>query len=84
MAWCSSATAAERARAAARVRDRLKAEGYESLFLERRPVRRAEDDPVWARLEDQLGWYDRKSGRCQRKFKGVKAAHARTLSLCDG
>ena len=25
------------------------------------------------RLEDQIGWYDRKSGRAQKLFKGLKA-----------
>lgn len=28
----------------------------------------------WERLEDQLGWYDRKSLACQRLFKRTKAA----------
>ena len=27
---------------------------------------------TWARLEDQLRWYDRKSVAAQRKYKGVK------------
>jgi hypothetical protein len=31
------------------------------------------DDPTFARLEDQIGWYDRKSGENQRRFKAVKA-----------
>lgn len=26
--------------------------------------------PAWARLEDQLGWYDHKSTCCQRWYKG--------------
>lgn len=28
--------------------------------------------PAWARLEDQLNWYDRKSTHCQRWYKGLK------------
>lgn len=28
--------------------------------------------PAGARIEDQLGWYDRKSVLAQRKYKGVK------------
>lgn len=28
--------------------------------------------PAWARLEDQLGWYDRKSTHCQNWYKGLK------------
>ncbi len=28
--------------------------------------------PAWARLEDQLGWYDDKSTHCQRWYKGLK------------
>jgi hypothetical protein len=31
-------------------------------------------DPTWARLEDQLGWYDRKSQSAQHAFKSVKVA----------
>ena len=31
-------------------------------------------DPVWERLEDQLGWYDRKSLACQRYYKRAKTA----------
>jgi Protein of unknown function (DUF4231) len=31
-------------------------------------------DPTWARLEDQLGWYDRKSLAAQHAFKRVKVA----------
>jgi hypothetical protein len=30
------------------------------------------DDPTWARLEDQIGWYDRKSGINQRRYKWFK------------
>jgi hypothetical protein len=31
-------------------------------------------DPTWARLEDQLDWYDRKSQGAQRAYKRVKIA----------
>jgi len=30
--------------------------------------------PAWVRLEDQLGWYDKKSGEKQRRYKQIKAA----------
>ena len=30
------------------------------------------DDPTWIRLEDQIGWYDRKSGENQRLYKWLK------------
>src|SRR2546423_2252445 len=30
------------------------------------------DDPVWERLEDQIAWYDDRSGRNQRMFKRLK------------
>ena len=29
-------------------------------------------DPTWERLEDQIGWYDRKSGDNQRLYKWLK------------
>src|SRR5208282_619517 len=32
----------------------------------------AADDPTWERLEDQLGWYDHKSGVNQRRYKWLK------------
>lgn len=32
----------------------------------------AENHPAWLRLEDQLGWYDRKSKRAQRWYKWLK------------
>jgi hypothetical protein len=32
----------------------------------------APDDPTWERLEDQIGWYDRKSGTNQRWYKRLK------------
>ena len=30
------------------------------------------DDPIFARLEDQIDWYDRKSRSAQRTFKRIK------------
>jgi hypothetical protein len=30
--------------------------------------------PAWARLEDQIGWYDRQSGRAQHWFKRLKVS----------
>lgn len=30
-------------------------------------------DPAWVRLEDQLGWYDRKSQSFQRMYKRTKS-----------
>ena len=32
----------------------------------------AAEDPTWERLEDQIGWYDRKSGDNQRRYKWLK------------
>ena len=32
----------------------------------------AVEDPTWKRLEDQLGWYDRKSRDNQRRYKWLK------------
>src|SRR3954451_4273862 len=46
-------------------------------------------DPTWARLEDQLGWYDRKSMSCQAAYKRTKlaqlvvAAAVPVLALAD-
>jgi hypothetical protein len=36
------------------------------------PVGDGSQHPAWARLEDQLGWYDRKSRSAQRNFKRLK------------
>jgi Protein of unknown function (DUF4231) len=36
--------------------------------------------PTWARLEDQLAWYDRKSGEAQRWFKLLKIAQIVTAA----
>jgi hypothetical protein len=30
--------------------------------------------PAWSRLEDQIGWYDRQSGRAQHWFKRLKVS----------
>jgi hypothetical protein len=30
--------------------------------------------PAWARLEDQIGWYDKSSNSCQLKYKVLKTA----------
>ena len=30
------------------------------------------EDPTWERLEDQIRWYDRKSGESQRRYKWLK------------
>jgi hypothetical protein len=30
------------------------------------------EDPTWARLEDQIGWYDQRSGDNQRRYKLLK------------
>ncbi|NEB01486.1 DUF4231 domain-containing protein [Streptomyces sp. SID13726] len=38
-------------------------------------------DVTWERLQDQLGWFDRKSGSAQRSFKRLKMA---TLILAAG
>ncbi|HZA30650.1 MAG TPA: DUF4231 domain-containing protein [Propionibacteriaceae bacterium] len=32
----------------------------------------AAEDPTWERLEDQLGWYDRRSRDNQRRYKWLK------------
>ncbi len=38
-----------------------------------RPLERSQSgDPTWERLEDQIDWYDRKSGQAQRWYKRVK------------
>jgi hypothetical protein len=44
-------------------------------------------DPTWDRLEDQIGWYDRKSGNDQRRYKRLKLlelAVAATLPVVAG
>lgn len=48
-----------------------------------------EADHTWARLEDQLGWYDSKSMSCQRAYRRTKlgqlvvAAAVPVLALAD-
>jgi hypothetical protein len=37
-----------------------------------RAVPTAEADPTWARLEEQVRWYSRKSGESQRLYKWLK------------
>ena len=32
----------------------------------------AAEDPTWERLEDQISWYDRKSGASQSRYKWLK------------
>jgi hypothetical protein len=32
----------------------------------------ATEDPTWSRLEDQIGWYDRRSRENQRRYKALK------------
>jgi hypothetical protein len=39
-----------------------------------RPASAPITDHTWERLEDQLQWYDRKSGAAQRAYKWVKVA----------
>lgn len=39
------------------------------------------DDHVWRRLEDQIGWYDRRSVRSQRRFKGLKIVEITSAAL---
>jgi hypothetical protein len=38
-------------------------------------------DATKARLDDQIGWYDAKSGYCQRMFKGLKLLTIVTAAL---
>jgi len=38
-------------------------------------------DPTLERLEDQLGWYDRKSNRAQRWYKGLKIVEVGSAAL---
>ena len=37
-----------------------------------KPAEDGRGGPAWERLEDQLGWYDRKSADCQKSYKRVK------------
>lgn len=38
------------------------------------------DSPAWARLQDQIAWYDAKSGACQRRFKLLKVCQIVTAA----
>jgi hypothetical protein len=38
------------------------------------------DSAAWRRLEDQIAWYDRKSGENQRWFKGLKVCQIVTAA----
>ena len=38
------------------------------------------DSPTWARLEDQIAWYDRESTRNQHWFKGLKVVQIVTAA----
>jgi Protein of unknown function (DUF4231) len=38
------------------------------------PIPSRADDPTWDRLEDQIGWYDRKSSQYRRVYKLIKVA----------
>lgn len=38
-------------------------------------------DPIYARLEDQIGWYDRKSSAAQHTFKRIKIVEILSAAL---
>jgi hypothetical protein len=38
------------------------------------------DSPAWARLEEQIAWYDRESTQSQRWFKGLKVVQIVTAA----
>lgn len=40
-----------------------------------------DSDPIVARLEDQIAWYDRKSMSCQRIFKRIKTIEILAAAL---
>jgi uncharacterized protein DUF4231 len=44
----------------------------EDVSEERQPAQNGKSGPAWDRLEDQLGWYDRKSMAAQKAYKRVK------------
>jgi hypothetical protein len=48
------------------------AHGDRSALQSPRPPDSVVEKPAWLRLEDQLGWYDRESVRCQRWYKRLK------------
>ena len=39
-------------------------------------------DSTWDRLEDQIGWYDRKSGESQRSYKWLKLLEIAIALAC--
>lgn len=39
------------------------------------------DDPTWARLEDQLAWYDSKSQTAQQRYKTLKVVELIVAAL---
>jgi hypothetical protein len=41
----------------------------------------ASDDPIYARLEDQIGWYDRKATSAQHTFKRIKIVEILAAAL---
>ena len=45
------------------------------------PVTQSPADATTARLEDQIGWYDKNSGYCQRMFKTLKLLTIAAASL---
>jgi len=38
-------------------------------------------DPIYARLEDQIGWYDRKASSAQHTFKRIKIVEILAAAL---
>ncbi|HVE95521.1 MAG TPA: DUF4231 domain-containing protein [Pseudonocardiaceae bacterium] len=51
------------------------------------PVEDGETGPTWERLEDQLGWYDRKSVAAQSAYKRVKLSQlivGAAVPVCAG
>jgi hypothetical protein len=38
------------------------------------------DSPAWTRLQEQIGYYDRKSGQCQSRFKLLKVCQIVTAA----
>jgi hypothetical protein len=52
--------------------------GRKVAIAEGRPrdpiLEEVEKHPAWMRLNDQLDWYDKKSGDNQRRYKQIKVA----------
>jgi hypothetical protein len=44
----------------------------------------AVEDPTWERLEDQMRWYDRKSGDNQRRYKWLKVLNRGCRGAASG